>query len=426
MSNEKAAREQQYVGSIGLMAPLDQPKPPPAPAPDETWHFGRHLNADEEGQEGYVPVYDGMAWVYYGKGHRGVRRPVLMSDGFNVGPSSLDELYDGFERGEYPLMSQLHERGRDAVIFGYGERSASILDNAGYVIEAITRLIDERTGDEPLVVGGFSMGGLVTRYALARMETQKMDHQTGMYFSYDSPHRGAWVPIGLQAFAHYIKRGNPANSALSDQINSPASRELMWRHIETVDGTPGQDKARTEFLAALDRVGGWPRIPRKIGVANGTGNGQGTGIEAGAEAFRATGILFPGTTIYTQSEGDDAVVAELKANFGKDETITTDGFPEIDGAPGGTLESFGIAANTINKLIPGSAVAPIPAICFVPSVSAVAVRDLDTTALLNTDISALNPGESELDEFLCASQNEGHTKITEELCSWLLGEFDRR
>jgi hypothetical protein len=426
VSNEKAAREQQFVGSIGLVAPLDQPKPPPAPAPDETWHFGRHLNADEEGQEDYVPVYDGTAWVYYGKGHSGVQRPVLMADGFNVGPSSLDELYHGFERGEYPLMSQLHERGRDAVIFGYGERSASILDNAGYVIEAITRLIDERTGNEPLVVGGFSMGGLVTRYALARMETQKMDHQTGMYFSYDSPHRGAWVPIGLQAFAHYIKRGNPANSALSDQINSPASRELMWRHIETVDGTPGQDKARSDFLAALDRVGGWPMQPRKIGVANGTGNGQGTGIEPAAKAFRTTGILFPGTIIYTQSEGDDALVAELKANFGKDESITTDGFPEIDGAPGGTLASFGIAANTINKLIPGSAVAPVPEICFVPSVSAVDVRDLDTTALLNTDISALDPNESELDAFLCASQNEEHTKITEELCSWLLGKLDQR
>ncbi|WP_405879476.1 hypothetical protein OG762_12975 [Streptomyces sp. NBC_01136] len=423
MSDEKAAREEQYVGSIGLMTPLDQPKPPPAPEPDETWYIGRHLNPDEEGQEDYVPVYDGTAWVYYGKGHRGVERPVLMADGFNVGPSSLNELYHGFERGEYPLMSQLHERGRDAVIFGYGERSASILDNAGYVIEAITKLIDERRGSEPLVVGGFSMGGLVTRYALARMETQKMDHQTGTYFSYDSPHRGAWVPIGLQAFAHYMKRVNPLNSALSAQINSPASRELMWRHIETVDGTPGQDKARTEFLAALERVGNWPMRPRKLGVANGTGNGQGTGIEPGAEAFRSTGLLFPGTTVYTQSEGDDALVAELKATFGKNETITTDGLPEIDGAPGGTLASFAIAANVLNKLPFGSAVAPVPAICFVPSVSAVAVRDLDTTALLTTDISALDPGESELDEFLCASQNEDHTKITEELCDWLLDQL---
>ncbi|WP_329368836.1 esterase/lipase family protein [Streptomyces sp. NBC_01483] len=420
MSNEKAAREEQYVGSIGLMAPLDQPKPPPAPQPDETWHFGRHLNPEEEGKKDYVPVYDGMAWVYYGKGHRDVQRPVLMSDGFNVGPSKLDELYHGFERGEYPLMSQLRERGRDAVIFGYGERSASILDNAKWVIEAIMRLIAERRGSEPLVVGGFSMGGLVTRYALARMESQAIDHQTATYFSYDSPHRGAWVPIGLQAFAHYMKRVNPLNTALSDQINSPASRELMWRHIETVDGTPGQDKARSDFLAALERVGNWPMRPRKLGVANGTGNGQGTGIEPGVEAFRSTGLLFPGTTVYTQSEGDDALVAELKANLGKNETITTDGLPKIDGAPGGTLASFGIAANAISKLPFGSAVAPVPEICFVPSVSAVAVRDLDTTALLNTDISALNPGESELDEFLCASQNEEHTKITEELCTWLL------
>ncbi|MEU9291446.1 hypothetical protein AB0D57_44220 [Streptomyces sp. NPDC048275] len=427
MSDEQSAREQEYVGAIGLVTPLAAPKPPPAPAPDETWHFGRHLNPGEEGEEGYVPVYDGTAWVYYGKDHQGVDRPVLMADGFNTGPSKLDELYHGFERGEYPLMSQLRDRGRTAVIFGYGERSASILENAEFVIKAITKLVDERRSKQPLVVGGFSMGGLVTRYALAKMESQEMKHETETYFSYDSPHRGAWVPIGLQAFAHYMKRGNPANSGLSDQINSAASRELMWQHIATVDGIPAQDKERSDFLSALEDIGNWPtRTRRNIGVANGTGNGQGTGIRPGVVAFRSTGMLFPGTITYTQSEGDDAVVAELKANFGQDETITTDGLPEIDGAPGGTLASFGIAANTLNSLPFGKAEAPVPEICFVPSVSAVAIRDLDTTALLNTDISAIDPSESELDEFLCASQNEAHTKITEELCSWLLGKFDQR
>lgn len=120
------------------------------------------------------------------------------------------------------------------------------------------------------------------------------------------------------------------------------------------------------------------------------------------------------------------MVAQLKATFGKNETITTDGFPEIDGAPGGTLATFGIAAATLNKLVPGSAVAPVPEICFVPSVSAVAVRDVDTTALLHTNINDLPPSESELDAFLCASRNEEHTKITEELCTWLLAELDQR
>lgn len=424
MSSEQVNENERAVGPIGLVRALDEEKPPKAPEPDETWYFGEHLNPEEEGEPDYVPVYDATAWIYYGDGNTGVVRPVLLADGFNSGPSSLDGLYDGFERGDdYHLISELGLRGRDAVIFGYGERSRSILVNAGFAIEAILRLIGERQGDAPLVVGGFSMGGLVTRYALARMETEGIDHQTATYFSYDSPHRGASVPICLQAFAHYMKEINPLNSALSDQINSDASRELVWRHIETTDDTPKQDKARGDLLAALEAVGNWPRRPRLIGVANGKGNGVGNGVDAGDVAFRSTGLIFPGTVLYTQAEGDDVLVADLKATWGKNKEVTTDGFPEIDGAPGGMLASFGIAADALNKILGGRAEAPVPSICFVPSVSAVAVRDVDTTEKLNTDIGALDRGESELDDFLCATHNEGHTEITAELCDWLLDHF---
>ncbi|MEY6565976.1 hypothetical protein AB8B12_13755 [Streptomyces sp. PGLac3x] len=118
------------------------------------------------------------------------------------------------------------------------------------------------------------------------------------------------------------------------------------------------------------------------------------------------------------------MVAELRALLGKDETVTTDDLPEFDGAPGGTLSSFAIAA-ALNALpLPlAGAEAPVPSVCFVPTVSAVSVRDLDTTELLHTDIGKTDPGESDFDDYLCASENEPHTKITEELGSWLIDRF---
>ncbi|MEU7377353.1 hypothetical protein [Streptomyces albidoflavus] len=105
------------------------------------------------------------------------------------------------------------------------------------------------------------------------------------------------------------------------------------------------------------------------------------------------------------------MVAELRALLGKDETVTTDDLPEFDGAPGGTLSSFAIAA-ALNALPLAGAEAPVPSVCFVPTVSAVSVRDLDTTELLHTDIDKTDPGESDFDDYLCASENEPHTKIT--------------
>ncbi|GGX19276.1 hypothetical protein O1M07_25380 [Streptomyces albulus] len=44
-----------------------------APAPDQPWQLP-----------------GGTAWVYYGEGHQGLVRPVLLADGFNTGRSDLD------------------------------------------------------------------------------------------------------------------------------------------------------------------------------------------------------------------------------------------------------------------------------------------------------------------------------------------------
>ena len=63
-------------------------------------------------------------------GNQHLTRPVIMADGFNSGPSTLDFSWTGLELGDYPMISELRRRGRDAIVLGFPERSASILDNA--------------------------------------------------------------------------------------------------------------------------------------------------------------------------------------------------------------------------------------------------------------------------------------------------------
>ncbi|MFF5022633.1 hypothetical protein ACFY2J_00025 [Streptomyces collinus] len=60
-----------------------------------------------------------------------------------------------------------------------------------------------------------------------------------------------------------------------------------------------------------------------------------------------------------------------------------------------------------------------PAVCFVPTVSAVAIRDITDQADLYTPVEDLDPAESEL-KFLCGSSNTLHTSIVRELCEWLI------
>ncbi|MER8268208.1 MULTISPECIES: esterase/lipase family protein [Streptomyces] len=363
------------------------------------------------------PLPNGFAWVFPGEGNRGgIVRPVIMADGFSLGRSKLDVLYHGLEAGGFPFISELRRRGRDVILVGFEERSASILENAETVVAAILRTSAEQLGDARLTVGGFSMGGIVTRYALAKLETQRMDHRTALYFSYDSPHRGASIPVGVQAFSHFI----PFPNDFARQMNSPAARQMLWQHYDKDTEKITVAPERAEFLDALERVGTWPRIPRIIGVANGRGDAIGLpDVKPGEVALRIDRI-YPGTTFYTQAQGADVTAAYLNRRFPKAErTVATDDFPELDGAPGGTLHTYKILSGAMEKL-GGKIDLRHEDVCFVPTVSAVAVRDIGKQDDLYVNVDELAPEESELDDFLCSSTTTAHTAITEELCTWIM------
>jgi hypothetical protein len=396
----------------------------------------------------------GTAWVWRVPGNETLTNAVIIADGFSGGTSKLEEWAGLWAEAaiadSYPWGTKLHQQGHDVVVLGYDSRSAPIADNADVAIECIQKVKEDRTGNAPLVVGGLSMGGLVTRYALAKMEKDEQDnggpdHETRVYFSYDSPHRGAWIPISLQVFAHFLKAlgdqiAKPELGDLSKLINSPAARELLWKHTATHAGLGNAgnpfpaDQARTDFVAALEALGSFPAKPEKLlGVANGRGDGQGLTAEAGDPLepgvknldwpiTPGTTIPFkpasPGAALYTQAAGSAQIVAELHRAAGLGTiTVKTSGIPALDGAPGGTLDSFKLAADAL-QANGFSATVVYPDVCFVPVASAVDLAEpSDPFAPIDPD------GAGGLHAFKVASQNEGHTLLTQELCDWLTGQF---
>ena len=389
------------------------------------------------------PLVGGWAWIWRVPGNPSLTKPVIIADGFSGGSSRIEDWIPMWAESGSDIHhwgTQLHEAGRDVIVLGYDVRNGPIRDNAKVAIECIKMVRDERVGDEPLVVGGLSMGGLVTRYALALMESEASEHgehEAGTYFSFDSPHQGAWIPISLQCFAHFLAAlaeliTDPDKQAqlkaMSQLINSPAARELLWKHASTHTNAGPQfaaDGARTDFLAALEAVGGYPAKPRKIGVANGRGDGQGLEVTPGAENLvwtpKREGLFMgPGATLCAQDEGTERIVAELKRALSAGTiTVKTSDIPALDGAPGGTLDSFGIAQKQLEEAGYDATVA-FPDVCFVPTASAVDLADpSDPFAPVNDK----DPGASGLDEFRVAEENGPHTRFTAELCDWLTGEF---
>ncbi|GHH64956.1 hypothetical protein GCM10017673_08500 [Streptosporangium violaceochromogenes] len=398
----------------------------PARPPDEEWALTSAWPYRDE-------TATGTAAVYYGAGHTRLTRPMIFADGFSYGPSDLAGLWTHLNTPYSPsgerLLDQLLAAGVDVVLLGFDVRHTYIQANAGVAVSCVRQAITRRQGSAPLIVGGVSMGGVVTRYALAAMEDAGEDHQTATYLSYDSPHNGAWIPLILQQLAYFSERLSPPEPGTPGQaglIKSPAAQQLLWGWVEKT-GYSGPvataSPLRQEFLADLEKLGWFPSEPRKLGVVNGTGDGTGLGVTPGEQVFewsRLGGLV--GATVRIQpAYGDRQHVGGMRAvPLWASKSYTTRVAP-FDGAPGGTLASYGMLAEKLGVEIDDRH----REVCFVPSVSAAALKydPVGWPVDLHTDLSTLPGGSSHLNDFRCDVTNSAHGTVTRTLAEWILAQL---
>ncbi|PSL57204.1 hypothetical protein B0I31_102182 [Saccharothrix carnea] len=374
----------------------------------------------------------GTAAVYYADGHSRLTRPMIFADGFNYGPSDLPGLFEHlnspYNADGGRFLSQVLAAGIDVVLLGFDQRHADIRTNAGVAINCIRRAIAQCDDDDvSLIVGGVSMGGMVTRYALASMEADEENHHTGTYLSYDTPHNGAWIPLILQQLAYFFEElpvGDPDAPTQAALIRSAAAQQLLWSWVPNAlysGPTATASTMRTEFLDDLRKIGWFPKRPRTLGVANGAGDGIGRDLPPGTIAFDwKAGVLASATARFQPDNGAEQAIGGM--NFGtRIRRPFTSAVPALDGAPGGILESFGLVADKLNITIGEE----YRSSCFVPVVSALAL-DFDP---VKWDIDPYVPLEevraeqSRLDEFQWDNGNTPHGVITEPLARWILSRI---
>lgn len=169
----------------------------------------------------------------YAQSHNGkLLRPLIYVEGFDHGLMGLMNMFDGDNfwaslvnaydfldktingnsHGvfDYYWLQDMLSSGvsdikdnYDVIYVDWGSPSADIRDNAT-LLKSIIQSINYEKMQHGLpysknTIVGHSMGGLITRYALCEMERNASTlHDTQYYVSFDSPHLGANVPIGLQ------------------------------------------------------------------------------------------------------------------------------------------------------------------------------------------------------------------------------------
>ncbi|MCR9182041.1 MAG: T9SS type A sorting domain-containing protein [Flavobacteriaceae bacterium] len=385
-------------------------------------------------------------------------KPIIIIDGFDPGDTrDITAVYDlmNFNNGTENLADEARDLGYDVVILNfptYIRNGSEVIDggadfiqrNAFILVELINEINAQKVGDEELVIIGPSMGGLISRYALAYMEQNSLEHDTRLWLSFDAPHLGANVPIGFQHLLNYIAFGPVGDVAFQDLVNgllrNPAASQMLLDHLDghLLPGDPvefdptivlptGAPNFRTDFQNELDALG-YPQDTRNIAISNGSGSGETTGTP-GMNVIDWT--FYPdgpgGSTralielYFTPPASQTIRVSRIRSQIQIVVWITVDeseafamspaSSAGLDSAPGGQFDIAGLAAGAGNNpiLIEFLDNLNIDAFDFIPTLSSLAITTTnDWYAPVNeSDINVF-------DAFYIPDSNEQHVTLTQE------------
>ncbi len=376
-------------------------------------------------------ISGGVAYVF--QGGSAFDKPVIIVEGFD--PANLigsNELFDILSQQQ--LLRKLTDMGYDVIVLDFTDGGASIATNAGFLLVVMGRANNRTPPGNQLVIIGASMGGIVARYTLGYMEQNNIDPNTRLYISFDSPHRGANIPLGLQHFFDFFAWSVPGTATDQGQeiLNTPAARELLTYHFNGTSGTmAGPDAARAALTGHLNyQMPSGPSM-KKVAVSNGSKIGVGINDMGSCELLQVMGIRleeFPYVGILEaaiRSVPDGAQACDIFEGELDDGGITTSiievsGTLPYDYAPGGQRSTLQETEQLILAGAEGAVATLHPDHCFVPTISALDLDPNITDLFYNVDQGNIICDDlTPFDTYYAPDNNEDHLEITATNAEWL-------
>jgi len=417
-------------------------------------------------------------------------KPIIVVDGFDPGDSrDIAGLYSLLDftgsSGSQNLADLVRAEGFDVIILNFPVyvRAADgatvdggtdfIERNAMLLVELLDIINTAKAGNNPEqnVIIGPSMGGLISRYALNYMEANMLDADTRLYMSFDSPHHGANVPIGLQHQLNFLAYNGTQPIAevqplIDSFLKSPAARQLLVDHFEAhlqsgsavnFDPTltlPQAHPFRTQFESNINsfNLSGFPENTRNVAIINGSGIGS-SYFAMGSSGPTVTNSYSVINTSFNVPAGSFTATVDVEINFTPAANITSTvsdigisifGFEVegseassqsfsysdgVDSAPGGLFDlaaltgdiasGGGTAGDFVNAL-------QIDKFSFIPSVSGLALEITDDEIDWHHDINLAGRGTTNITPFdntFLPDDNEPHTQLTEDNVNFALTEI---
>lgn len=291
------------MGVTGNIYPVVLPCDPISPIPYKaTTPFADYITGASKYGEGEIGYY------YAGCSNKKITKPIIILDGFDPGDErDVSEIYGLLNYNDASGISrnfgeEMRALGYDIIVVNFPsitegyDASGNVItrDGGADYIErnafVLTRLINDintqlltNGSAEKITIVGPSMGGQISRYALAYLEKTGVNHNCKLWVSFDSPHLGANIPIGDQWWLDYYARVGGLDEAIKKRDNSigaVASKQLLIHHyLANSVAAAGAPNFRITYDQNLHNNGvagsnGYPKNLRKVAITNGSGAGR--------------------------------------------------------------------------------------------------------------------------------------------------------
>ncbi len=334
------------------------------------------------------------------------------------------------------LLNQLYELGYDILLLDF-EKGTDYMQNNSMLLVEVLKMIKNQNPEHPTTLVGNSMGGQIAKYALNYLESNEIPHCVTKYVSFDSPHSGANIPIGLQktlaTMDHYDYED--ASDAVLTKLRRPATKQLLMEHVD--------DGAESHFNSWYNDINtqNLPENTRNVAIVNGSGDGVNHNISPGQLIFDYQYDGLPGVDrhikIFAAQNGD---VADIKLPIGEDfgpqlienisglfsfnHDVHTHSGKVLDHIPGSKRVNMLDLHYSLPSALQSDSdigVASTPQ-TFIPSYSALGLNYNQRFTNLNANKSSL---PTQFEDFYAPHQNEHHVEITDENIAWILNELEK-
>ncbi len=184
-------------------------------------------------------------------------KAIVFSEGFDAYNTNPQEMYYS---AAADLIECFRSNGYDVFLLDNYFGTQDIRNNAAIFASAV-KYISSIYGQELIVAGGVSMGGIISRYALAKAEQDRDPLPVHTFIAIDSPHQGAIISEPLQNF----KKANEADDEFAKHaLSNEAARQLLI--YNAYDPGSGVHQAFFNELNSMNGDG-YPHLTRNIGVS---------------------------------------------------------------------------------------------------------------------------------------------------------------